>query len=1188
MAKRHRVAGGMGSSRRSAQGKSIGKACVEALEGRVLLAVTAGEYDTIRGSYPEFGLPADMASISIIEIAPDLLSVANLKNAITTAGSTALPDLVVLRTTDTQNSIIYASSADAISIDIPSTEGAISIVGFGSKPLTIDAANQSRVIAVGSAFSTTTANFGGLTLTGGYTTSGNGGGLYQSYGTLALRNVTISGNTGYSGGGVYEAYGTSTLTMVTISGNTTSSGGGGLYQYYGMLTLTNVTISGNRATEGGGMRQYYGTSTLTNVTISGNTTSLNGGGVYQYYGTSTLTNVTINGNASSSARGGGVYLSQGTWDVTNGTISGNMGSYGGGVYQSSGALALTNATISGNTASSLYGGGVYQSGGTLALTNVAISGNTASDNGGGAYLLDGTSALTNVTVSGNTAGGGGGVCGSGRASTWTNVTITGNMAWSGGGVLVSGILTLQNTIVAQNAADAGPDIYEITGSTLSGSNNLIGDGSGQTSLVNGVNGNLVGTGASPVDPKLAEGSDFGIAFSPVAGSPAIDAGDDSLIPAGISTDFYGAARIQGARVNIGAAETVLLGAPGTTYVVNSLADNVAADGVITLREALAAANSNKAVGDAPAGSYASADAITFAPGLSGSIHTNGQAYQITSRVSITGPGASQLALDGEGTSRVVDIPGVYDVSISGMTIMGGNAQNGGGIYAAGARLALNWVVISGNTASLYGGGAYLFLGTPILTNVTISGNTGYYGGGVYQSCGTLTTTNVTIGGNTASSSGGGVYLSDGTATLMNVTISGNAARGNGGGVYQFYGTSTLTNVTISGNTAYSGGGVDLHYGTCTLRNTIVGRNSARNSGPDVYWYTGRLSGFNNLIGDGSGQHSLVNGSNGNVVGTSASPIDPQFVNMAGIDWTTWDLHLQATSPAVNAGDNAWIPAGVTIDITGGPRITNGTVDMGAYELDQAPTVTAVYVRGSSWSTDFLSFLQANVSGSSSTYGFAIPVGSGDTQLQTLPWRNLDQISIAFSEDVSVAQAQFAIVGSVGSYSVSGFSYSASDHVATWSLSAMIGADKLYVALPGSGATPVTDTAGNALDGEWSNPTSFGQVGATSTFPSGDGVAGGDFAFRFDVLPGDSTGGSLGKVNVADINQTKSRSSLPETTSSYRSDFDANDLVNVADIAYVKTRSSISSLPVDPPVLPSFGPVFSQVSLLLRRRSWNLW
>ena len=246
----------------------------------------------------------------------------------------------------------------------------------------------------------------------------------------------------------------------------------------------------------------------------------------------------------------------------------------------------------------------------------------------------------------------------------------------------------------------------------------------------------------------------------------------------------------------------------------------------------------------------------------------------------------------------------------------------------------------------------------------------------------------------------------------------------------------------------------------------------------------------------------------------------------------------------------------------------------------APAVTAVYVRGSSWASGYLSFLATNLPGSSSTYGFAIPVGSGAAQLQTLPWRNLDRISVAFSEDVSVARAQFAIAGSVGSYSVSGFSYNATDHVATWSLSAVIGPDKLYVALPGSGAAPVTDVAGNLLDGEWTNPTSFSDVSATSTFPSGNGVAGGDFAFRFDVLPGDSTGGSLGKVNVADVAQTKSRSSLPETASSYRSDFDGNNLINVADVAYVKSKSSIYSLPVDPPVLPVFSSLSISESLLL--------
>ena len=273
--------------------------------------------------------------------------------------------------------------------------------------------------------------------------------------------------------------------------------------------------------------------------------------------------------------------------------------------------------------------------------------------------------------------------------------------------------------------------------------------------------------------------------------------------------------------------------------------------------------------------------------------------------------------------------------------------------------------------------------------------------------------------------------------------------------------------------------------------------------------------------------------------------------------------IASTSPMALNGGTIQDAAGNDATLTfAAPATTGVRVDA------IAPTVTAVYVKGSTWTSGFLSFLAANIGSSSSTYGFAIPVGSGAAQLQTLPWRNINRISVAFSEDVSVAQAQFAIAGSVGSYSVSGFAYNATDHVATWSLSAVIGPDKLYIALPGGGATPVTDTAGNALDGEWTNPSSFTDVGASSSFPSGNGAAGGDFAFRFDVLPGDSTGGSLGKVNVADVAQTKSRSTQPVTAVNYRSDVDGNNILNVADVAFVKSKSTIYSLPVNPPVLPS--------------------
>ena len=662
------------------------------------------------------------------------------------------------------------------------------------------------------------------------------------------------------------------LCNVNVSGLTLTGGnatnGGGVYSSGANLTLNDLVISGNRASFTGG-----------------NTVSSCGGGLYANYGISTLTNVTISGNISSNGHGGGLFLSYNISTLTNVTISGNTASsdvdaFGGGSYQFYGTSTLTNVTISGNTAKS--GGGLYQSYGSSTLTNVTISGNTASTDGGGLYQGGGISTLTNVTISRNAA------------------------PSNGGGFYLAGTSTLKNTVVARNIAWAGPDIYS-SGGTFSGANNLIGDGTGQTSLVNGVSGNLVGTAVSPIDAMLAEDTRFGIALSPLPGSPAIDAGDDSLIPPGISADVYGAARIQGARVNIGAVETVLPDMAGVTYVVTSLGDTVAADGVVTLREALAAANTNQAVGDAAAGSYSSADRIEFAAGLTGTILTNGKAYQILSSVDLVGPGASQLTLDAGGSSGVLSIPGLCNVNVSGLTLTGGNATNGGGVYSSGANLTLNDLVISGNRAS--------------------------YGGGLYANCSISALANVTVIGNTASSSGGGLYANRATSTLTNVTISGNTASSNGGGLYQTYGTSTLTNVTIGGNSASSrGGGLYLSSATSTLKNTIVARNTA-STGPDLYRSSGTLSGANNLIRDGTGQTALVNGVSGNLVGTTASPIDPLFVNMVGTDWTQWNLRLRLDSPAVNSGDNAWIPAGITTDIAGGPRILDGTVEMGAYEFN---------------------------------------------------------------------------------------------------------------------------------------------------------------------------------------------------------------------------------------------------------------
>ena len=100
--------------------------------------------------------------------------------------------------------------------------------------------------------------------------------------------------------------------------------------------------------------------------------------------------------------------------------------------------------------------------------------------------------------------------------------------------------------------------------------------------------------------------------------------------------------------------------------------------------------------------------------------------ELTSKgnVTITGPGAGKLIIDGNGTSRVFDInDGVAGTDsptiISGLSIVNGSLGNaGGGIYSAES-LTLKKVVISGNAAT-FGGGVDVFGDAAAGTKVSIS------------------------------------------------------------------------------------------------------------------------------------------------------------------------------------------------------------------------------------------------------------------------------------------------------------------------------------------------------------------------------------------------------------------------------------------------------------------------------------
>jgi hypothetical protein len=168
-----------------------------------------------------------------------------------------------------------------------------------------------------------------------------------------------------------------------------------------------------------------------------------------------------------------------------------------------------------------------------------------------------------------------------------------------------------------------------------------------------------------------------------------------------------------------------------------------------------------------------------------------------------------------------------------------------------------------------------------------------------------------------------------------------------------------------------------------------------------------------------------------------------------------------------------------------------------------PTVAAVNIGSTQWTQGFISFLESSGLG---VGGYAIPVGSSN-QLKSLPWKNINQIHITFSEDVNVKSSDLCVSGvNTACYAFSAFTYNSNTCTATWTLAAPIVKDKLMLDLDADGMSPVTSVStGDVLDGAWTN--------GSSAYNSGNGTGGADFEFRLNVATGDVN--QNGSVNSID-------------------------------------------------------------------------
>src|SRR5437899_9354570 len=107
-------------------------------------------------------------------------------------------------------------------------------------------------------------------------------------------------------------------------------------------------------------------------------------------------------------------------------------------------------------------------------------------------------------------------------------------------------------------------------------------------------------------------------------------------------------------------------------------------------------------------------------------------------ITISGPGAANVAISGNNAGRVFYIDSGVTASISAVTVENGVVNDfGGGIYNQGT-LTLSNSTLSGNSAARpvvnpSGGGGIYNQGTVTLSNSTLSGNSAtYFGGGIYN------------------------------------------------------------------------------------------------------------------------------------------------------------------------------------------------------------------------------------------------------------------------------------------------------------------------------------------------------------------------------------------------------------------------------------------------------------------------
>jgi hypothetical protein len=789
-------------------------------------------------------VPATLTVNSLADLANPAAGVTTLRSALTAAinnhnTNPNSPDIInfSVNGTITLASALPAVSNEAVSIQGPGA-GALTVQGDGTTVRTVTILNGGSGYTSPPTVTLTPAPAGGTTATGvavvqngqvvGVTITNPG------FGYTAPPAVTFGGP------------GTGAAGLVNLAADPVLTIGAGA-----AVNVSGLTVDGSQNTNAG-IAVAGGASLLVQDAVIQHAFNANGGGILSLGGSvRVLRSQFLNDVANSG--GGAIANFGGSLDVRQSTFFNGLAGGSGG--------AITNSATS-------AGGG-----GTLLVLDCTFTNNATPGGRGGAIDLEPGSQATvaDSTFSNNFAGHGGGALGVFSQSatltlpsslTLSGSTLFGNLAGPGSpgaGLYVQGSATalVRDTIVAGNQVLNGPAADVFGALDPASGYNLIGSNAGLTGISAGLNGNLIGTAAAPIDPRLAPLANNGgltQTFALLPGSPALDHGAPDPVADGLTTtDQRGNSRVVvqpfatppagGDNRDIGAYELPVQTTP-TLLSVNSLADANPPAGVLTLRQALQAAAGSIPLATLPAGLVSAGSPYWYEIQLAvtGTITLASALPAITSAVAIQGPGAAALTLQGDGTT------------VGMVTIL-----NGGSGYTSPPTVAFSPAPAGGTTAT---GVAVIQNGQIVgvtLTNpgfgytaapaVTFSGPGTGAAGLVNLAADPVFTVGVgaeanvsglTLDGNQAANAG--IAVAGGASLLVQDAVIQHAFNANGGGILSLGGavrvlrTQFLNDVTSGGGGAIANFGGSLDVRQFTFFNGLAGggggaiTNSATSAG----------------------------------------------------------------------------------------------------------------------------------------------------------------------------------------------------------------------------------------------------------------------------------------------------------------------------------------------------------------------